>query len=168
MRCSGCGIENSAGRKFCSECGTRLVHPCPQCGADNEPAARFCGECGTPLNGPLRTSIPEPLRAQRREIAGERRHLTVLFCDLVGSTEISSRLDPEDWRDIAAQYQKTSAAAVTRFGGHVAKYLGDIFWHGSRTSRRKRMRARRAENQNECPDRIHLCRDWRSLARFCG
>jgi class 3 adenylate cyclase len=125
MRCSGCGFENSGGRKFCSECGTRLVHPCPQCGDDNVPAAKFCGECGAPLNRSLRTSMPEHLRAQRREIAGERRHLTVLFCDLVDSTKIAGRLDPEDWRDIAAQYQETSAIAVTRFGGHVAKYLGD-------------------------------------------
>src|SRR5262245_2708970 len=63
---------------------------------------------------------------------GERRHLTVLFSDLtvlfsdlVGSTEIAARLDAEDWREIAAQYQRIAAAAVTRFGGHVAKYLGD-------------------------------------------
>jgi class 3 adenylate cyclase/tetratricopeptide (TPR) repeat protein len=56
---------------------------------------------------------------------GERRHLTVLFSDLVGSTEIAGHLDPEDWREIAAEYQRTAAAAVTRFGGHVAKYLCD-------------------------------------------
>ena len=56
---------------------------------------------------------------------GERRHLTVLFCDLVSSTEIAARLDPEDWRDVAAAYQRAAAEAVTRFGGHVAKYLGD-------------------------------------------
>jgi class 3 adenylate cyclase len=48
-----------------------------------------------------------------------------LFSDLVGSTEIAAHLDPEDWREIAAQYQRTAATAVTRFGGHVAKYLGD-------------------------------------------
>jgi class 3 adenylate cyclase len=49
----------------------------------------------------------------------------VLFSDLVGSTEIAAHLDAEDWREIAAQYQRTAGAAVTRFGGHVAKYLGD-------------------------------------------
>ncbi|MBV8135329.1 MAG: AAA family ATPase, partial [Deltaproteobacteria bacterium] len=52
-------------------------------------------------------------------------HLTVLFSDLVGSTEIAAHLDAEDWREIAAQYQRTAATAVTRYGGHVAKYLGD-------------------------------------------
>ena len=56
---------------------------------------------------------------------GERRHLTVLFCDLVGSTEIAARLDPEEWREIVASYQRTVTEAVTRFGGYVAKYLGD-------------------------------------------
>jgi class 3 adenylate cyclase len=49
----------------------------------------------------------------------------VLFSDLVGSTEIAAHLDAEDWREIAAQYQRNAAAAVTRFGGHAAKYLGD-------------------------------------------
>jgi class 3 adenylate cyclase/tetratricopeptide (TPR) repeat protein len=48
-----------------------------------------------------------------------------LFCDLVGSTEIAVSLDPEEWRDIAAQYQRTAAAAVERFDGDVAKFLGD-------------------------------------------
>jgi class 3 adenylate cyclase/tetratricopeptide (TPR) repeat protein len=57
--------------------------------------------------------------------AGERRHLTVLFCDLVGSTEIAARLDPEEWREMVAGYHRAAADAITRFGGHVAKYLGD-------------------------------------------
>jgi class 3 adenylate cyclase/predicted ATPase len=56
---------------------------------------------------------------------GERRHLTVMFCDLVGSTEISGRLDAEDWRDIVSHYHRAVAEAVARFGGHVAKNLGD-------------------------------------------
>ena len=56
---------------------------------------------------------------------GERRQLTVLFCDLVGSTEIASRLDPEDWHRISTEYQQSAAAAVQRFGGHVDKFLGD-------------------------------------------
>jgi class 3 adenylate cyclase len=54
-----------------------------------------------------------------------RRHLTVLFCDLVGSTPLSQQLDAEEWRDIIEQYQQAAAGAVERFGGHVAKKLGD-------------------------------------------
>jgi len=56
---------------------------------------------------------------------GERRHLTVMFCDLVGSTEIAARLDAEEWRDIVADYHRAITEAVIRFGGHVAKNLGD-------------------------------------------
>jgi class 3 adenylate cyclase/predicted ATPase len=58
-------------------------------------------------------------------VSGERRHLTVLFCDLVGSTEIAAQLDPEEWREVVAAYHRAAAEAITRFGGHVAKYLGD-------------------------------------------
>jgi class 3 adenylate cyclase/predicted ATPase len=57
--------------------------------------------------------------------AGERRYLTVLFCDLVGSTGISAQLDAEEWRDLVAAYLDTAAAAVAEMGGHVAKKLGD-------------------------------------------
>ena len=55
----------------------------------------------------------------------KRRHLTVLFCDLVGSTEIASHLDPEQWREIVGDYHRAAAQAIERFGGHVAQYLGD-------------------------------------------
>ena len=58
-------------------------------------------------------------------LTGERRHLTVLFCDLVGSTEIASHLDPEEWREIVGEYHRAAAQAIERFGGHVAQYLGD-------------------------------------------
>lgn len=58
-------------------------------------------------------------------VDGERRHLTVLFCDLIESTAIAARLDPEEWRDIAARYQVAATEAVQRLHGHVAKYLGD-------------------------------------------
>jgi class 3 adenylate cyclase/tetratricopeptide (TPR) repeat protein len=49
----------------------------------------------------------------------------VLFCDLVGSTEIAARLDPEEWREVVAGYHRAVAGAITRFGGYVAQYLGD-------------------------------------------
>jgi class 3 adenylate cyclase len=57
--------------------------------------------------------------------AGERRQLTVLFCDLVGSTPLSQQLDAEEWRDVVTRYHATARAAVERFGGHVAQLLGD-------------------------------------------
>jgi class 3 adenylate cyclase len=57
--------------------------------------------------------------------AGERRYLTVMFCDLVGSTSISAQLDAEEWRDLVGSYLDAASAAVTEMGGHVAKKLGD-------------------------------------------
>jgi class 3 adenylate cyclase len=56
---------------------------------------------------------------------GERRYLTVMFCDLVGSTSISARLDAEEWRDLVGSYLDAASAAVTEMGGHVVKKLGD-------------------------------------------
>jgi class 3 adenylate cyclase len=62
----------------------------------------------------------QPLLILAAPSRGEQRHLTVMFCDLVGSTEIAGRLDAEEWRDIVADYHRAVAAAVARFGGHVA------------------------------------------------
>jgi class 3 adenylate cyclase len=59
------------------------------------------------------------------EVGGERRYLTVLFCDLVDSTGIAARLDAEEWRDLVNAYLDDASAAVTEMGGHVAKKLGD-------------------------------------------
>jgi TOMM system kinase/cyclase fusion protein len=57
--------------------------------------------------------------------AAERRQLTVMFCDLVGSTALSTQLDPEELREVVRAYQQACAQEVSRFGGHLAKYLGD-------------------------------------------
>ena len=69
-------------------------------------------------------AAPPPTRASA-EAAGERRYLTVMFCDLVGSTAISAQLDAEEWRDLVGAYLDAASAAVTEMGGHVAKKLGD-------------------------------------------
>src|SRR5215469_4484587 len=133
MRCSNCGSNNPDGLKFCNQCGAALNARCSQCGFDNAPGARFCGNCGAPLpaGAQIRPAIGQPVQAIERtenrsqSRAGERRHLTVLFCDLVGSTEIAARLDPEEWQETVAAYHRAAADAIGRFGGHVAKYLGD-------------------------------------------
>src|SRR5262249_13170188 len=67
----------------------------------------------------------KPSSSATDQVAGERRHLTVMFCDLVGSTSISAQLDPEEWRDLVGAYLDAASAAVTEMGGHVAKKLGD-------------------------------------------
>jgi class 3 adenylate cyclase/tetratricopeptide (TPR) repeat protein len=72
---------------------------------------------------PVRTEPFQPVVSDRRD--AERRQLTVLFCDLVGSTELSQRLDPEDLRDLTRRYQDGVAGVVARYGGYVANFLGD-------------------------------------------
>src|SRR4029077_14082670 len=72
-----------------------------------------------------RPSAATPTSAPVIEPAGERRHVTVMFCDLVGSTSISAGLDAEDWRDLVGSYLDAASAAVTEMGGQVAKKLGD-------------------------------------------
>jgi class 3 adenylate cyclase/tetratricopeptide (TPR) repeat protein len=98
---------------------------CPRCNAENAPAAKFCGECGAPFDSSIGTPVSATGSVHRANLSGERRHLTVLFCDLVGSTAIAARLDPEQWRETMAGYHRVAAEAITRFDGHVAKYLGD-------------------------------------------
>ena len=74
---------------------------------------------------PARPSAPTSTAAPVAEPVGERRHVTVMFCELVGSTSISAGLDAEDWRDLVGSYLDAASAAVTEMSGHVAKKLGD-------------------------------------------
>tara|TARA_R110002074_G_scaffold72295_2_gene166590 strand:+ start:2345 stop:5635 length:3291 start_codon:yes stop_codon:yes gene_type:complete len=69
-----------------------------------------------------RSKASDPLTGMA---TAERRQLTIMFCDLVGSAALSARLDPEDYRDLMTLYQETVTNIVTQAGGHVAKYLGD-------------------------------------------
>src|SRR5260370_10019680 len=114
MRCQNCSAENPEGAKFCRECASPIVVKCPRCGANNKPGAKFCNDCGAPLNASTPASAVESRQDIKDDIAGERRHLTVLFCDLVGSTEIASHLDPEQWREIVGEYHRSAAQAIER------------------------------------------------------
>jgi class 3 adenylate cyclase/predicted ATPase len=128
MRCRSCNHDNRSERRYCAECGVALGALCAACGASNEPGEKYCGACGASLGAaPIPSTAPSHPAAVTLgpTEAGERRHLTALFCDLVGSTDIASRLDPEEWHRISKAYQEAAAAAVTRFGGHVDKFLGD-------------------------------------------
>ena len=109
MECPSCRAEVPEDRRFCTECGAPLPSPCPSCGCLNPLVSKFCGDCGAKL-GPM---------------SAERRQLTVMFCDLVGSTALASRLDPEDLRDVIGAYHRCVAETVRRFDGFVAKYMGD-------------------------------------------
>ena len=130
MRCPSCKADIPGGSKFCPQCGTALLGGCPSCGNTNPASAKFCLECGQRLSPTsvdpgatpttdTATSLPSQLGST------ERRYLTVMFCDLVGSTSISARLDAEEWHDLVGAYLDAASAAVTDMGGHVAKKLGD-------------------------------------------
>ena len=120
MKCPSCGAELRSGLAFCESCGTRLEKSCPGCGARAPLAARFCGGCGAPFDAARPMPASPPIASE-----AERRQITVLFCDLVGSTSLSQRLDPEELRDVLKAYQGVCAEALAHFGGHLAKYLGD-------------------------------------------
>src|SRR5262245_35457399 len=129
MKCLSCHQVNHAGAKFCTACGTLLPALCPACGVANPPAARFCGDCGgkltTPPSSAVQAHSPSRLQSNSTTVSAERRQLTMMFCDLVGSTGLSARLDPEDMRDLLAAYRKTVTNTVARFDGFIAQYLGD-------------------------------------------
>src|SRR5215472_8808417 len=76
-------------------------------------------------NESAKTASPEDLIDESPKSTGERRQVTVMFSDLVGSTALSARLDPEDLRELISAYHKCVAETVRRFGGFVTKYMGD-------------------------------------------
>src|SRR3954447_14179459 len=86
---------------------------CGHCGLENPAGMKFCGGCGRPL------AAPEP------DEAAQRLHVTVMFCDLVGSTQLVASRDPEDYRELLAAYQRLCEAAVARFEGWAAQWAGD-------------------------------------------
>lgn len=123
-RCAVCGAENPAGSRFCGDCGAALMVP---------PDARmFVGARSSALA--RRTAESSALSAAPGPLA-ERRQLTVMFCDLVGSTELAAKLDPEDLREIISAYRDSVVAIVRKHGGTVSCYIGDglliLFGHPS-------------------------------------
>ncbi len=128
MVCSNCGTENRPGRRFCGGCAAPLALLCPSCGVANEPDMRFCGECATPLvagatPSPSTTSRPGPPAAPAP--FAERRHVSVLFADLVGFTLFAEERDAEDVRDTLTRYFDLAGEVIARHGGTVEKFIGD-------------------------------------------
>src|SRR6185503_3152562 len=110
MRCVNCESDNPEGAKFCNECGVPLPLTCAACGTKNPTGAKFCHECGTSLTGQFRVRGPKATETGPRLLTpdpqiGERRQLTVMFCDLVDSTALSEQLDPEEYGEVVRTYQ---------------------------------------------------------------
>jgi class 3 adenylate cyclase/tetratricopeptide (TPR) repeat protein len=126
-RCAACNTANDDGLRFCGECGAKLPETCASCGFVNPPAFKYCGQCGSALTLAVgaRPGTPAAAATSPPERDAERRQITVLFCDLVGSTELAERLDPEELREVIREYQAVAAAVITSAGGHIAQYLGD-------------------------------------------
>ncbi|SDJ73829.1 Predicted ATPase [Bradyrhizobium sp. Rc2d] len=130
MECSTCKAVVPDGSKFCIECGASLPVACPSCNHSNPPHAKFCGKCGNQMNaGTSGASVeisPTPPQATvPSTFSAERRQVTVMFSDLVGSTVLATQLDPEDLHDVINAYHRCVAEAVSGLGGYVAKYMGD-------------------------------------------
>jgi class 3 adenylate cyclase/tetratricopeptide (TPR) repeat protein len=124
VKCDKCDLEARSGARFCGGCGSPFpsIVACPACGEENPASHGFCQACGRPLR---RASVPPAAVPGHPSIAGERRQLTALFCDLVGYTQLSGRLDVEDLQDLVNDYYRLCTGVIERFDGHVAQLLGD-------------------------------------------
>jgi len=134
MRCTN-DHDNRDDAAFCIECGARLTRTCPACARELPPAARFCDACGTPVapdavRPPAPAYAPPPhlaekIRRERASIQGERRNVTVLFIDAVGSTAAGERTDDESYHRIVQGCTERMIDAVNRYEGTVTQFRGD-------------------------------------------
>jgi len=149
MKCPKCQTENPEQADFCIECGTSVEFECPNCGASTPPRSKFCMKCGQKLgtSTPLPTPAPpaelsfeekleniqrylpggltEKILAQRGKIEGERKQVTVMFCDTEGFSMLSEKLGPEKVYSIMDEVFELLIHKVNEFGGTVNKMTGD-------------------------------------------
>jgi len=146
MKCPKCQLENPEGIKFCGECGAKLEKVCPNCNSLNPPQFKFCGECGHNLTIPspepsskdlsfdekldkiqryLPKGLTEKILAQKDKIEGERKQVTVMFCDMEGFTQLSERLGPEEAYGIMDQVYEILIHKVHDYEGTVNEMTGD-------------------------------------------
>jgi class 3 adenylate cyclase/tetratricopeptide (TPR) repeat protein len=145
MKCSNCEFDNREGVKFCEECGAKMELQCPSCGARIPPGRKFCGDCGCNLTLPsdappeelsfdekldkiqryLPKGLSEKILAQRDRIEGERKQVTVMFCDLEGFTPLTERLGPEESYGIMDQVYEILIHKVHDYEGTVNEMTGD-------------------------------------------
>ena len=142
--CPSCKFKNPDGARFCMSCGTALANVCPECNTELPAQARFCLNCGhqLPQTGSPETAAeasranleryipPELLRKLEAARAGvktegERRVVTMLFCDVSGSTAAAEKLDPEEWAEIMNGAFTNLIEPVYRYEGTLARLMGD-------------------------------------------
>jgi len=135
MICSKCSFVNDPDAEFCENCGSQLARFCANCGAQLKPGARFCKKCGAPASSTpnrlaaLQKTAPPELKEKMlsasHEVAGERKPVTILFTDIVGSTALAEKLDPVEWKEIVSGAHQRVSEAVYRYEGTIAQLLGD-------------------------------------------
>ena len=133
MRCPSCGIENRKGARFCAGCGTILVTTtCAECRAEISPAAKFCDSCGTAVatqsGKAADVSVGDRVAAHASpDKPANRRQMSLLCCDLVGSTALARRMDSEDLRYAVTNFHRISKEIIDQYEGYYAQYMGDGF-----------------------------------------
>ncbi len=125
MNCLSCGTSAAAGAQFCGVCGGALQRSCAACAGDHPAGHRYCDQCGSLLAGRSRLDGGSDVNPVRATAEGERRHMTVMFCDLVGSTAMSESMDPEELKSVVLAYHQVAAEAIEGAGGYVGHYMGD-------------------------------------------
>ena len=133
MNCQSCGAENRADAAFCMECGARFSQGCASCGRGLLPGARFCDGCGARVGGAAEgagapTTQPAARAgapAERGAVAGERRTVTALLIDAVGSTPAGERMEDEEYHRMVHRGTELMMEAVERFEGTVTQFRGD-------------------------------------------
>ncbi len=138
-QCPRCQHENPPGARFCVGCGSRLGAQCAACGAGLPDGARFCPGCGRAVDAPATADtrsapesytprhLAEKILTSRSAMEGERKPVTVLFCDLVNSTALAERLGPDRMHALLSRFFETALGEVHRYEGTVNQFLGDGF-----------------------------------------
>ena len=118
MRCTACGTENEAGRKFCLECGSGLAIVCPSCGMPEPPQAKFCGECGNPFSNDEAPPPPPPPPPNGAWSPSSSPTSSA-------SRTLSESRDSEEVRELLSRYFDTCRRLIELYGGTVEKFIGD-------------------------------------------
>jgi hypothetical protein len=130
MNCPGRGVETTDGKRFCTACGAALPVACPACVNPAQTGSKFCGDSGAPISveaptGPVRSEHAVAAFGPTSALTtAERPPLSVMFCDLIGSTALSSRLDAEDLREVIRTYQASVAKTIRQYNDFIARYVG--------------------------------------------
>ena len=135
MHCAWCEHENDPQARFCGACGKTLSAVCEACGHANPPANRFCDACGTALKERAAEQpraytpahLAQKILTTRSALEGERKQVTVLFCDLANSTELAQQLGAEAMHDTLNAFFELAMAEVHRVEGTINQFLGDGF-----------------------------------------